>query len=92
MGKKNFGFEDFVKQAGEQLCSGKPLVGAEGVFTPLLKKVIEASLEGELNEHLKDTFLVYTNIIKGKNRHGFFFVRNFFFTKKFLTLKQTGNY
>lgn len=53
MEKEKFDFDAFVKQAGEQLRSGKPLVGAEGVFTPLLKKVIEASLEGELDEHLK---------------------------------------
>ena len=53
MEKEKFDFEAFVKQAGEQLRSGKPLVGAEGVFTPLLKKVIESSLEGELDDHLK---------------------------------------
>lgn len=53
MEKEKFDFEAFLKSAGEQLRSGKPLVGAEGVFTPLLKKVIEASLEGELDDHLK---------------------------------------
>ena len=53
MEEKNFDFEFFVKQAGEQLRSGKPLVGADGVFTPLLKRVIEASPEGELNAHLQ---------------------------------------
>ena len=60
MEKKDFDFDAFVKQAGEQLRSGKPLVGAEGVFTPLLKRVIEASLEGELDDHLKER--------KNKNR------------------------
>ena len=55
MEKNPFDFDDFIKKAGEQLRSGKPLVGAEGVFTPLLKRVIEASLEGELDEHLKTT-------------------------------------
>ncbi len=55
MEKKTFDFDLFVKQAGEQLRSGKPLVGAEGVFTPLLKRVIEASLEGELEQHLKES-------------------------------------
>lgn len=54
MDNKDFDFDAFVKQAGEQLQSGKPLVGAEGVFTPLLKRVIEASMEGELDDHLKD--------------------------------------
>lgn len=53
MEEKKFDFEVFVKQAGEQLRSGKPLVGADGVFTPLLKRVIEASLEGELDQHLQ---------------------------------------
>lgn len=60
MEKKNFDFEAFIKEAGEQLRSGKPLVGADGVFTPLLKRVIEASLEGELDDHLKGK--------KGSNR------------------------
>ncbi|MCW3074472.1 MAG: transposase [Flaviaesturariibacter sp.] len=55
MEKQGFDFESFVREAGEQLRSGKPLVGAEGVFTPLLKRVIEASLEGELEEHLRET-------------------------------------
>lgn len=55
MEKNPFDFDDYIKKAGEQLRSGKPLVGAEGVFTPLLKRVIEASLEGELDEHLKAT-------------------------------------
>ena len=55
MAKEKFDFEAFMKQAGEQLRSGKPLTGADGVFTPLLKKVLEASLEGELDDHLKET-------------------------------------
>ena len=55
MEKKPFDFDAFIKEAGEQLRSGKPLVGAEGVFTPLLKRVIEASLEGEMDAHIADT-------------------------------------
>ena len=62
MEEKKFDFEAFVKQAGEQLRAGKPLTGAGGVFTPLLKQVIEASLEGELDDHLKQTKK------EGKNR------------------------
>lgn len=54
MEKKEFDFNSFIKEAGEQLRSGKPLVGADGVFTPLLKRVIEASLEGEIDQHLKE--------------------------------------
>ena len=36
MEKKPFDFDAFVKEAGEQLLSGKPLVGAEKVSRPLL--------------------------------------------------------
>lgn len=60
MEKKNFYFDAFVKQAGKQIRSGQPLVGAEGIFTPLLKRVIEASLESELDQHLKETKKVDT--------------------------------
>lgn len=53
--KKPFDFEAFARQAAEDLKSGKPMVGKDGVFTPLLKRLIEASLEGELDAHLADT-------------------------------------
>jgi transposase-like protein len=53
--KKPFDFEAFAKQAAEALKSGKPMVGKDGIFTPLLKQIIEASLEGELDAHLADT-------------------------------------
>jgi len=55
MEDNKFDFEAFVKQAGEQLRAGKSLSGPDGVFTPLLKKIIEASLEGELDDHLQET-------------------------------------
>lgn len=55
MEDKKFDFEAFVRQAGEQLRSGKPLTGKDGVFTPLLKQILEASLEGEMDTHLKET-------------------------------------
>jgi hypothetical protein len=55
MAKEKFDFEAFVRQAGQQLRSGKPFTGSEGVFTPLIKQILEASLEGELDEHLEQT-------------------------------------
>ncbi|MEO9210205.1 MAG: IS256 family transposase [Ginsengibacter sp.] len=61
MEKKNFDLDAFIQEAGKQLRSGKPLTGSEGIFTPLLKKVIEASLEGELDQHLKETKKVGAN-------------------------------
>ena len=52
--KNNPSLDALVKQLSEQLSEGKPLTGQDGVFTPLLKRVIEASLEGEMDAHLKD--------------------------------------
>lgn len=52
---KPFDFEAFARQAAEDLKAGKPMVGKDGVFTPLLKRLIEASLEGEMDAHLSDT-------------------------------------
>lgn len=53
--KEPFDFESFAKQAAEDLKSGKPMIGKDGIFTPLLKRLIEASLEGELDAHLSQT-------------------------------------
>jgi putative transposase len=53
--ENKFDFEEFSKKAIEDLQSGKPLTGTNGVFTPLLKMILEASLQGELESHLKDT-------------------------------------
>lgn len=53
--KEEFDFKAFAKQAGDALRAGKPLAGKDGVFTPLLKMIIESALEGELDDHLVDT-------------------------------------
>lgn len=53
--KEEFDFKAFAKQAGDALRSGKPLAGKGGVFTPLLKMIIESALEGELDDHLNET-------------------------------------
>nr|WP_100629817.1 transposase [Algoriphagus formosus] len=53
--KEKFDFKAFAKQAGDALRSGKPLAGKDGVFTPLLKMIIESDLEGELDDHLYET-------------------------------------
>lgn len=42
----------FKQQLLEGIKAGKPLSGKDGLLTPLLKEVIEASLEGELDAHL----------------------------------------
>jgi putative transposase len=66
MENEKFDFEEFARQAGKQLRQGKPLAGKDGVFTPLLKKVLEASLEGEMDEHLEETRGVKKNRRNGR--------------------------
>ena len=39
-------FNEIKAQAIEDLKAGKSLVGIEGALTPLIKQIIEASLEG----------------------------------------------
>lgn len=55
MKEEKFDFEEFARQAGAQLRQGKPFTGKNGIFTPLLKRILEASLEGELDEHLGES-------------------------------------
>jgi len=44
----------FAKQAAERLKNGEELSGKDGVLAPLIKQIIEASLEGELNSHIDE--------------------------------------
>ena len=44
----NFDFQEALKAIQE----GKPLLGKEGILTPLIKNLTEAALEGELESHL----------------------------------------
>jgi transposase-like protein len=48
-----FNFKQFEDKALEQLRSGKPLEGKDGILVPLIKRLVEASLAGELDAHLQ---------------------------------------
>lgn len=62
---EEFDFKSFQSQALEQLRNGKPLLGKDGVFAPLLENLLNAALEGEMDVHLdKDERLL------GNRRHG----------------------
>ncbi|MCF8713136.1 IS256 family transposase, partial [Corynebacterium parakroppenstedtii] len=41
------------QQAIERLQNGQSLMGADGVLTPLIKRIVEASLETEMEAHLE---------------------------------------
>ncbi len=50
----DFDFSQFRAAAIEQLKSGQSLTGKDGILTPLIKEILEASLEGEMDKHLAD--------------------------------------
>lgn len=50
----SFDFNQFQKEAIDKLKSGQSLTGKEGVLTPLIKEILEAALEGEMDAHLSD--------------------------------------
>lgn len=50
----NFNFEDFQKEAIDKLKTGQSLTGKDGVLTPLIKQILEAALDGEMDSHLSD--------------------------------------
>lgn len=51
---EEFDFKSFQTQALEQLRNGKPLLGKDGVFAPLLENLLNAALEGEMHAHLDE--------------------------------------
>ena len=50
-----FDFQSYQEHAIKALKEGKPLLGKDGIATPLIKKIIEAALEGELDAHIAET-------------------------------------
>lgn len=59
---KDFDFTSALKAIQE----GKPLLGKEGILSPLIKKLTEAALEGELDSHLGQE--ISANRRNGKSR------------------------
>lgn len=50
-----FNFSDFQKDFAEKMRSGQPLTGDGGILTPLLKQLIETSLDAEIEHHLESS-------------------------------------
>lgn len=55
MKSKKSDADKLFEEALESLKSGKPLEGSDGALTPLIKHLVEASLEGELDSHLNES-------------------------------------
>ena len=51
---EEFDFESIKNKALEQLKAGKPLLGKDGAFAPLLESILNPTLEGEMDAHLSD--------------------------------------
>lgn len=52
--KEEFDFESIKNKAIEQLKAGKPLLDKDGAFAPLLERILNAALEGEMDAHLTE--------------------------------------
>jgi|ERR1035438_7248360 transposase-like protein len=52
--KGTFDYNSFEAEALKSLKEGKDLGGKDGILAPLIKRLVEASLEGEINDHLKE--------------------------------------
>jgi putative transposase len=64
--KEKFDYEALKKRTLEQLRSGKSLFGKDGAFAPLLKDILEAAMEGELENHLDEEERATGNRKNGK--------------------------
>lgn len=53
----NFDFSQFQKEAIDKLKSGQSLTGKDGILTPLIKEILEAALEGEMDSLFSTTQL-----------------------------------
>ncbi len=49
--KDRFDYANFEKEAIEKLKNGTELGGKDGVLAPMLKRLLEAAMEGEM-EHI----------------------------------------
>ncbi len=67
MDLSNFDFNDFKTEALTQLKSGQSLTGKDGILTPLIKELLKAALESDMEAHLTDCHESgLTNRRKGK--------------------------
>jgi transposase-like protein len=52
--KQQFNYQSFEEEALKGLLEGKRLEGKDGVLAPLIKRLLEAGLQGEMNQHLSE--------------------------------------
>lgn len=55
--KQEFNYKEFEADAIKRLQNGEALEGKDGILAPLLKRLIEAGLNGELEGHLQESVI-----------------------------------
>ncbi|MGN0003323.1 MAG: transposase [Sphingobacterium composti] len=65
--ENDFDFESMKDKALEQLRSGESLYGKNGAFAPLMKKILEAALEAEMESYMDETQRSIGNRRNGKS-------------------------
>src|SRR5690554_2821296 len=65
---EDFDYKSFQAKALEQLKAGKPLLGKDGAFAPLLENLLNAALEGEMDVHMDEEERLSSNRRNGYSR------------------------
>lgn len=63
---EEFDYKAFQAKVLEQIKSGKPLLGKDGAFAPLLENILNAALEGEMDAHMNEE-----ERLSGNRRNGY---------------------
>jgi len=63
---KEIDYKELQAKALEQIKSGKPLLGKDGAFAPLLENILNAALEGEMDAHMSEE-----ERLTGNRRNGY---------------------
>lgn len=70
-GEEDFSWKGFEQEAISRLKKGEELGGKDGILAPMIKRILEASLEGEMASHLsKDRDKGRSNRLNGKQSKG----------------------
>lgn len=64
--KNNFDWDSFESDAIKRLMEGEELTGEDGILTPLIQRLLQASLDGEMQAHVDQNRPNRRNGKKGK--------------------------
>lgn len=67
MKEEKFDWDSFEKEAIKRLLNGEELTGEDGILTPLIQRLLQASLQGEMQAHVEETRPNRRNGSKGKS-------------------------